>query len=79
MGLELVASYPIGGVGNTLVLRLEVGLELHCMTIFDTNIYGQISGYLYGHGIYSKNSKNDLINDTINDTIKMRGDFNGKT
>ena len=57
----------------------EVGLELPCMTFFDTSIYGQISGHLSGHGIYSKNLKNDLINDTINDTIKMRGDYNGKT
>ena len=57
----------------------EVGLELPCMAIFDTCIYGQISGHLFGHGTHSKNLKNDLINDTINDTIKMRGDYNGKT
>ena len=31
VGLELVASYPIGGVGNIAVFVLKVGLELPCM------------------------------------------------
>ena len=34
VGLELDASYPIGGVGNVVVFGLEAGLELPCMSIF---------------------------------------------